>query len=219
MGELRIIGGEFRSRRILAPPGRGVRPTADRVREALFDILGDRPRGASVLDAFAGSGALGLEALSRGARSVTFIERDRAVLTRLERNISRLCVEERCRVLAGSVERALRSPLPGRPFDLVLADPPYDLAERGPVLAALGGKGVLSDRARVVLERDLRQGPAEDVTGRLRLIRTARYGRTCLDFYSIEVTSIDTEPTRDTGVESSGRNASGDPDRLPETRS
>src|SRR6185437_15178113 len=104
---MRIIAGAWRGRTLTAPPGTGTRPTSDRVRQALFDMLLHAPWGgrdlledASVLDAFAGTGALGLEALSRGAARATFIEHDRAALATLRRNIADCGAEARCRVLA-----------------------------------------------------------------------------------------------------------------------
>ncbi len=197
MGELRIIAGLLRRRRIQAPPGRGLRPTADRVREALFDILGPGLEGVRVLDAFAGSGALGLEALSRGARSVTFVERDRGTLAVLRRNVADLGVAGSCRIVPGSVERVLEGCLAEGPFDLVLADPPYDEPVIEPFLRILSDRGVLAERARVVVERDHRVAPSTPGTGSLLLVRTSRYGRTCLDFYRRMDSHEGREPPRE----------------------
>jgi 16S rRNA (guanine966-N2)-methyltransferase len=119
---VRIVAGEFGSRRIAVPPGRDVRPTADRAREAVFAALGTID-GAAVLDAFAGSGALGLEALSRGAATCVFVERAPRSLEVLRANIRALGVEERARVERGDALRYLGAG--GRSFDLVLLDPPY----------------------------------------------------------------------------------------------
>ena len=125
---LRIIAGEFRGRRIEAPSGHSTRPTREEVREAWFNVLGDRVVGARVLDLFAGSGALGLEALSRGATQVRFVESNRAVLAVLRRNIEALGVASRTEVsradalvLASAPER-----IAAGSWNLVLADPPYD---------------------------------------------------------------------------------------------
>ena len=121
---MRIIAGEWRGRSIEAPPGSATRPTADRVRETLFSMLASRLgtfEGLRVADLFAGSGALGLEALSRGAASVTFVESDARTVGSIKRNAERLGAGARVEVIAGS---ALS--LPRRePFDLILADPPY----------------------------------------------------------------------------------------------
>lgn len=120
---MRIIAGEWRGRTIEAPAGRDTRPTSDRAREGLFSMLQSRLgsfEGLAVADLFAGTGALGLEALSRGAAHCTFVEKDRAALETLRRNIARLGAEGRSDVRAQSVEHASI-----RPVDLILADPPY----------------------------------------------------------------------------------------------
>ena len=184
MGTLRIVAGELRGRRIRVPRGTRVRPTPDKVREALFDILGHDLSGARVLDACAGSGALGFEALSRGAASATFIEADREVLVLLQSNARDLGVEPRCRILHGRAEVLIARGGAGGPFDLVLADPPYAEPLRAPLLAALlAAGGNLAPGGRVVLERDAVSAPIPSGGDGLPLVRTARYGRTCLDFY------------------------------------
>jgi 16S rRNA (guanine966-N2)-methyltransferase len=200
MGTLRIVAGELRGRRIQIPPGSRVRPTPDRVREALFDILGDDLSGARVLDACAGTGALGLEALSRGATSATFIEADAQVLARLRNTTERLGVDSRCRFLGGKAEVLIGAGGTGGPFDLVLADPPYAEPLGRPILAALlAAPGTLRPGARIVLERDARF-PAVPGGQSLPLVRSARYGRTCLDFYVYEGAGSGTPPPRDSGA-------------------
>src|SRR6185503_5667213 len=122
---MRIIAGTWRGRPLAAPPGQATRPTRDRAREGLFSMLQSRLgsfEGLSVADLFAGTGALGLEALSRGAGHCTFIEKDRQALAILRRNIDRLGAGDRADVRAQAVEHA---PPPAAPFDLVLMDPPY----------------------------------------------------------------------------------------------
>jgi len=121
---MRIISGEWRGRTIEAPPGAATRPTADRVRETLFSMLASRLGGLEelrVADLFAGSGALGLEALSRGAANATFVESDAGGVEAIRRNAERLRAGERVRVIAGSALALPRS----EPFDLIFADPPY----------------------------------------------------------------------------------------------
>jgi 16S rRNA (guanine966-N2)-methyltransferase len=152
---LRIIAGSWRGRALRAPPGEATRPTAERLRQALFDMLlhtpavrdalGGRLDGLSVLDAFAGTGALGLEALSRGAGAAWFIERDRAALTALRANVAACGAGT---VLAADV---LRPPV-GTPCRLVFMDPPYgqDLLPRG--LTALRGAGWIGPGAVIVAE-------------------------------------------------------------------
>ena len=122
---LRIIAGEWKGRRLAPVSGRGVRPTSDRVREAWMSIIGTRIRGARVADLFAGSGALGLEALSRGAAHVTFVERSRTASRVLERNIRALGAGPRATLLCADVMAHLRALEPFR-YDLAFADPPYD---------------------------------------------------------------------------------------------
>jgi 16S rRNA (guanine966-N2)-methyltransferase len=121
---MRIIAGAFRGHRLEAPPDRHVRPTADRVREAWFSILGDRVRGAKVLDLFAGSGALGLEALSRGAAEVTFVELSNRSLRVLRANVSALDAFERAAIHRADALRFVAR-LPLAAFDVAFADPPY----------------------------------------------------------------------------------------------
>ena len=147
---IRIIAGEFGGRRLEAPPGRETRPTSDRVREALFSILGSVEE-LGVLDVYAGSGALGLEALSRGAKRATFIDQSRLAITTLRKNIAVLEVGDRCEVVHDSAQRALHR-LTGS-VDLVFADPPYvDLARAVPLLEQLAKRGVLAESARIVVE-------------------------------------------------------------------
>jgi 16S rRNA (guanine966-N2)-methyltransferase len=148
---VRVVAGEFRGRRLAAPRGTRTRPTADRVREALFSMLGD-VSGARVLDLYAGSGALGIEALSRGADSAVFVERDPRAVAAIERNLESLGVEQE--VLREDVVRFLRRG--AGTFDLVFCDPPYDSASRlaGPLTERL--PEVTSADARIVTESDKR---------------------------------------------------------------
>ncbi|HXP31646.1 MAG TPA: 16S rRNA (guanine(966)-N(2))-methyltransferase RsmD [Stellaceae bacterium] len=153
---MRIIAGRHRHRRLVAPPGAVVRPTGERAREALFDILahgrfGPRPvyEDARVLDAFAGTGALGLEALSRGARHASFLEKDREARRALEANVAALKEEPRTIVLAAD---ALKPPRPSGPCDLVFLDPPYDENIAAPALAALAAAGWIAADALIVVE-------------------------------------------------------------------
>ncbi len=159
----RIISGLAGGRRISTPPGSGTRPTSDRVREALFSRLEhlDLVHQARVLDLYAGSGALGLEAASRGAASVLMVESDRAAVAVIRKNIADLgLIAAGVIVRSDTVERVLSAgPGPERaPCDLVLADPPYDVTEEalGEVLSLLVAHHWLSDDAFVVLERSAR---------------------------------------------------------------
>ncbi len=153
---LRVLAGRHRGRRLAAPEGLTTRPTAERVRQALFDMLWHAPwagraavEEARVLDAFAGTGALGLEALSRGAAQATFIEQDRAALAALRRNIEALGEAERARVLAGDATRPPPAPAPA---GLILLDPPYGQALVPRALTALGAAGWVAPGALVAAE-------------------------------------------------------------------
>jgi 16S rRNA (guanine966-N2)-methyltransferase len=149
---MRIIAGKLRGRRLLAPRGQAIRPTSDRAREALFDILehGAPPlRDASFLDLFCGTGAIGLEAHSRGAAEVLLIESDRAALKLAEANIARLGGPSGVRVLARDASSLGPAP---HPFDLVFLDPPYRSNLAAPALEGLARGGWLAVGARVVVE-------------------------------------------------------------------
>jgi 16S rRNA (guanine966-N2)-methyltransferase len=153
---MRIVAGRHRGRSLVAPAGETTRPTADRVRQALFDMLLHAPwagrtavEDARVLDAFAGTGALGLEALSRGAAHATFIEQDRAALAALRGNVALLKEEARSRVVPGD---ATRPPMANAPHSLVFLDPPYGRQLVPKALAALGAAGWIADGALIVAE-------------------------------------------------------------------
>ncbi len=173
---MRVTGGSLKGRRLRAPR-EGARPTSDRVREALFARID--PEGASVLDLYAGSGALGIEALSRGAERATFVERSAAGAAVLRQNLEALGLEDRCEVLVAEVLRALaRLGAQGRHFDLVLLDPPYASDEVAGALAMLGRSELLPEGAMVVAESSRRRPPA--ATEGLELIDERRYGDTLI---------------------------------------
>ncbi len=183
---MRIVAGEFRGRRIAAPPGTDTRPTTDRVREAVFSavasIAGPDLGGGAVLDAFAGSGALGLEALSRGCETATFVERDRRALGVVRDNVAALGVDGRSRVVAGdALALARRGALPGAPFALLLLDPPYrlSLSEVGSLTSALAENGQLAEGAVVVWEHAAGNDP--EWNERFELSARKRYGTTAVD--------------------------------------
>ena len=159
---MRIVGGSHRGRRLVAPPGETVRPTSDRAREALFNILSHGAFAAEgvpfaekpVLDAFAGTGALGLEALSRGAAEAVFIENDREALTGLRRNIADLGETARVRVIAGD---ATRPPRVTVACAVMFLDPPYASGLAAPALSALAGAGWLMPDELAVVEVGARE--------------------------------------------------------------
>jgi 16S rRNA (guanine966-N2)-methyltransferase len=176
---VRIIGGVLGGRRLRAPRGAATRPTADRVREALFNILGDLS-GARVLDLFTGTGALALEALSRGAASAVLVDSAAAAVRCAEENAAALGVGERARVVRGEIPGALAR-LRG-PFDLVFLDPPYAAGVAERALAAL--PPLLGAGARVVAEHDRRSAPADEI-GPLTRVDRRRYGDTEVSFYEM----------------------------------
>jgi 16S rRNA (guanine966-N2)-methyltransferase len=168
---MRVVAGELRGRRIESPVGTDTRPTTDMVREAVFNALGslDLVRDGRVADLFAGTGALGIEALSRGAAQCVFVERDRAALRVLRQNLTALGLEPRSRVVAGDalVQAALLD------VDLVLADPPYDFAQWPTLLGSLRAPFVVAEAGRSL--------ESLDVPG-WRATRSRRYGRTWVTF-------------------------------------
>jgi 16S rRNA (guanine966-N2)-methyltransferase len=174
---MRVIAGELGGRRLQAPRGKSTRPTSDRVREALFAMLGELG-GASVLDLFAGSGALGIEALSRGAEQTVFVERDEPALRVLRTNLELLGLgNDRAQVRRAEVRAALRSARRRKEtYDLIFIDPPYSQArDWGPELSA-ALVPLLRPAARVVVESD-RRAPMEL---ELALERERRYGDTSI---------------------------------------
>ena len=157
---MRVIAGRLRGRRLRAPTGDRTRPTADRVRQALFDVLGS-VEGAKVLDLYAGSGALGIEALSRGAAHATFVESARPARATIRHNIDSLGLADETVVVGERVARAQRRLKALGPFDLVLCDPPWSILDEAVRdLDALAAARVLAPGARVVLEHPARSpGP------------------------------------------------------------
>jgi 16S rRNA (guanine966-N2)-methyltransferase len=189
---MRIVAGRLKGRRLLAPEGVRTRPTAARVRESLFSsltsLLGHDLGGGPVLDAFAGSGALGLEALSRGAGPVTFIERDRNACAALEANIASLGVGEHSRVVRGDVFSLVERRFPAA-FALILLDPPYtlDAARIKHLLSLLAGTGSVAERAVVCWEH------ATDVLVEWPIgfepLVSKRYGSTTVDMVRFHPTT------------------------------
>ncbi len=175
---MRVIAGSAGGRRLQGPPGLDTRPMMDRVKEALFSSLGARVVDARVLDLYAGSGALGIESLSRGAASVTFVEKGRAALTTLKANLEALGFDGR--VVAGDVGAFLAAAVDS--FDLVFVDPPYrlSLALVGEVLE--GAAALMANGGTMVLHRQAGESAPDAPTGTHR-IDDRRYGTTQLWIY------------------------------------
>jgi 16S rRNA (guanine(966)-N(2))-methyltransferase RsmD len=187
---MRIIAGELRSRRFEAPAGLATRPTSDRLRETLFSVLGPRMEGAALLDLYAGSGAVGMEALSRGAGRVVFVERAEPALKVLRGNLARLGLTAGLRVEARTVGAYLRRAAGAgiaEGFDLVFLDPPYDAAdEYAETLGLLGGgsAGLLAAGAVVIAEHR-RKERLEDRYRSLKRTRLLEQGDAALSFYAV----------------------------------
>jgi 16S rRNA (guanine(966)-N(2))-methyltransferase RsmD len=182
---VRIIAGSLRGRRLQTPTWAGLRPTSDKLRETLFNILAARVAGARVLDAFAGTGALGIEALSRGAAHVTFVDADPRAARLIAANLERCGIQTGYTVVRASAARALAalgSAPAFAPFDIVLLDPPYDAV---PDRALAGAEAIVAEAGLVVLEHDRRRTvPA--AAGRLALGRVVRSGDSALAFYEVK---------------------------------
>jgi len=178
---MRIVAGSRGGRRLRSVAGRGTRPTPDRVREALFSILADRVSGARFLDLYAGTGAVGLEALSRGAEFVLFVESGRAARAVIEENIAHLEFEDVCRMMSRRLPGALESVAEReRPFDLVFADPPYRTGSPDRLLASDALAGVTAPGALVIMETE--KGAGRDI-GSWQQVDARTYGDTSLLFY------------------------------------
>lgn len=173
---MRVIAGRYKGRRLKAPTWEGLRPTSDKLRETLFNILAPRIEGARVLDGFAGTGAVGIEALSRGASHVTFVERDPRAVALIEANLALCGIAADYNVHRGDVLAALRNR--GAAFDVILLDPPYDLHPVSPTLEAAAA--CLSAGGLLVLERATRREP--DIPPTLTRVRDVKSGDSTLTF-------------------------------------
>lgn len=180
---MRIIAGALRGRRLVAPSGLGTRPTTDRVREAWFSMLG--PLGGAAIDIYAGTGALGFEALSRGADSVVFVESARPAQVAIERNAATLGVAERTTLLRTPVERAHTAIQRHGPYDLILTDPPWtdmDAAERA--LQKLLRAELLTSTGRIVLGHPKGRPVDLDVASGVELVDRRAWGDSAASFFA-----------------------------------
>jgi len=178
---MRVIAGSLKGRRLKAPAWEGLRPTSDKLRETLFNILAPRVAGARVLDGYAGTGALGIEAMSRGAASVVFVEHDRRAQQLIAENLAHCDLTSGCVIIRASVARAIDDFTHAHDsFDLILLDPPYDETVDGVVDSA---GALLAPRGVLVLEHARRQ-PSPESAGRLARTRQLVTGDSALSFYS-----------------------------------
>lgn len=187
---MRVIAGQFRSRPLAAPKGRDTRPTSDRLRETLFNVLAPRLPGSVFLDIYAGSGAVGIEALSRGAQEVIFVENAEPALRAIRANLSSLGIRGGYALEARSAAAALkRLAAAGRTANFIFFDPPYaEAAEYESTLHRLGGecRQILAPQAVVVAEH-LKQLNLADDYGALQRYRTLKQGDSVLSFYSLSL--------------------------------
>ena len=177
---MRIIGGKYRSRVLATFEGESVRPTADRVKESLFNILALRFQGARVLDLFSGSGALGLESLSRGAREVVFNDKSKESVAILKKNMKTLKIQEGKEAKVYNLDAEVYLDYAKEPFDLIFIDPPYALEVGVQSVYKIAKKGLLSENGVLVFERD--KAFDGEVEG-LEKYDERKYGKTVLTFF------------------------------------
>lgn len=177
---LNVIGGSLRGKRLFSPEGRDIRPTAGRVREALFNILADKIREAVVLDLFAGTGAMGIEALSRGAARAVFVDAGETALAAIEKNIRACNLSAQARVVNRDATGNLRDLAPSdHGFDIVFMDPPYRQERIAETLQALGQSGILNAAATVTAEHSKHEPVTENICAAsgFTLMDQRKYGK------------------------------------------
>jgi 16S rRNA (guanine966-N2)-methyltransferase len=180
---LRVISGSAKGRRLATLRTLALRPTPDRVRQALFDILGERIDGAAILDLFAGSGAIGLEALSRGARLAVLVEAHEPACRLIEKNLQRCGLSDQAVVWCNHVLQALPAlKMQGQAFDVIFLDPPYRTSLLEEALQQLADGRLLTADGQVIAEHFFKRVLPERY-GRLRRVRVARFGDVALSFY------------------------------------
>ena len=184
---MRVIGGEYRSRRLISPPGMDTRPTPDRLREALFNILAPRIFGAVFVDAYAGGGSVGIEALSRGARKAVFLERSRDNTAIIRENLQSLKALSRAQVIPGGVKTYLGN----TEADIYFLDPPYDRPEEYEASLRL----LESRTGAVIVAQHASREKLAGEYGKLRRTRVLKQGDNSLSFYSVPMPELSiTEP-------------------------
>ncbi|MGI6517951.1 MAG: 16S rRNA (guanine(966)-N(2))-methyltransferase RsmD [Bacillota bacterium] len=183
---MRVISGIAGGRRLTTISGRSIRPTSDRVREAIFNIIAERIGGSVVLDLFAGIGSLGIEALSRGARYCVFVDNDRAAREVINKNLNDLGFRDLSAVVGADALRAIgarRGPVAERaPYDLIFADPPYALDVFDKLLLLIKNAGILAGNGLVIVEHSSRDAAPSESSWMTR-VRQERYGDTQVSFY------------------------------------
>jgi len=184
---VRIIGGTYRSRRLQTLAGTATRPTSDRLRETLFNIIGPRVRDARFLDLCAGSGAVGIEALSRGAREAVFIEQSRRACAIIQANLDALGITACVNVMNRDARAALKQlAAQASPFDLVFFDPPYAANIYEPILRELAASTLLTNHSMIIVEYHAKTPPARRY-GKWEIYREVKQGESALAFYASNV--------------------------------
>jgi len=180
---MRIIAGEYRGRRIKQPDTGAARPTKDRIREAVFNVIAAETAGANVLDMFAGSGAYGLEALSRGAKSAVFVEKDRHCADVIEENIRQLGLEKKAELIVVDAENAVRSLSKRKEaFDLIFADPPFNTGMGKKTLNTVNRYDILSSTGLLAIEHHKAElVPASE--GNFSILKQKTYGDIVISFF------------------------------------
>ena len=189
---MRVTGGIGRGRRLKVPSGSRVRPTSDKVKQALFNILGDRVEGSVFLDLYAGAGSIGIEALSRGADRVMFVDSSRVSLDVVKHNIDQMGFSDRADLSLSQAETFLKKK--SGPYTIVFLDPPY-AEELQPLLVLIAGAGILDTHSIVIAEHFKKQ-QSPKTAGMLSLYRESRYGDTVLAFYKAGVSSQEAEVSK-----------------------
>lgn len=180
---MRVIAGEFKARKLASLKGRKIRPTSDRIREALFSILSVKIENALVLDLFAGTGALGIEALSRGAFKTVFIDNSKESIQIINKNIEVCGIKERTEVILHDASNILSSKIfLSRKFDIIFMDPPYDKGLIGNIFENVGLLNVINDDSIIIAEHSIRENDLEKVAG-FDLYDKRTYGETLISFF------------------------------------
>ena len=180
---MRVIAGQHKGRRLFSPKGQIIRPTADRVKQFMFDVLAYEITAANVLDLFAGTGNLGIEALSRGAEHVVFVEVNRTAVTAIERNVELLHLNNRVSLIQSDVIAYIRRlEFTVNTFDLIFADPPYDYKELDPLIQAIAEKKLLNKNGCFVLEHRTTKRFTNTFSG-LCVNRTRKLGNTSVSMF------------------------------------
>lgn len=178
---MRIISGFMKGRKLHAPPGLGVRPTSDKVKESIFNILSDRIEDASFLDLYAGIGSVGIEALSRGAKRVVFVEKSKRHIEFLKKNLSSTPFESRSAIFGMDATEFLKKKRAG-PFDFIFIDPSYEGEEIEKTLPLLGEGDMITTNGTVIIQH-FHKKVFSDQIGQLSFLRRYKYGETVLSFY------------------------------------